>query len=158
MGTEIERKFLLASDAWRTSIERSVPMAQVYLAHTPQSQVRLRRTGDKAYLTVKGARSGISRTEIETEVPLDFADQILEGRLYDLSPVVKTRHLVPVAGHTFEIDEYAEANAGLVVAELELPSEDAEYPRPDWLGEEISDDPRYGNLSLAEHPYNAWPH
>jgi len=158
MGTEIERKFLLASDAWRASVERSVPMVQVYLAYTGESQVRLRRTGDQAYLTVKGAKSGISRTEIETEVSPEFADQILAAGLFALSPIVKTRHLVPVAGHTFEIDEYAEANAGLVVAELELPSEDAEYPRPDWLGAEISDDARYGNLSLAEHPHSAWAH
>lgn len=156
MGTEIERKFLLASDAWRSKVERSVPMVQVYLAHTPQAQVRLRRTGDKAYVTVKGAKTGISRAEIETEVPVSFADQILEARLYVLSPVVKTRHLVPVDGHVFEIDEYAEANAGLVVAELELPAEDTPYPQPDWLGEEVSADPRYANLALAESPYTTW--
>ncbi|MEV6965010.1 CYTH domain-containing protein [Hamadaea sp. NPDC051192] len=156
MGTEIERKFLLASDAWRSSVERSISMVQVYLAYTPQSQVRLRRTGDKAYLTVKGAKTGISRAEIETEVPPSFADEILEAGLYALSPVVKTRHLVPVAGHVFEIDEYAEANAGLVVAELELPAEDTPHPRPDWLGEQISDDPRYANLALAESPFTTW--
>jgi adenylate cyclase len=156
MAVEIERKFLLASDAWRVEVTESVPMVQVYIALSERCQIRLRRNATAAYLTVKGARSGLSRTEVETEVGVEFADAILAAGLFVVPPIVKTRHLVPAGSLTFEIDEYARENAGLIVAELELPAEDTEVPRPAWLGEDVSHEPRYRNLNLALHPYCRW--
>lgn len=161
MGIEIERKFLLAGDGWRAYIERSESIAQGYLvtgaaiaAGHARSSVRVRRSGDKAWLNIKSATLGIERQEYEYPIPLDDALQILSG-LCD-GVLEKHRHHVMVDGAHFEIDEFHGANEGLVVAEIELPAVDAAYPRPGWLGREVSDQVRYYNVNLIERPYASW--
>lgn len=156
VNTEIERKFLLASDAWRGGVTESRPITQVYLASTAVSQVRLRRYGSAAFVTVKGQRKGLARPEIEAPIPPEFVDAVVAAGLSPVPPLRKTRHLVPIDDFCFEIDEYEGENQGLIVAEVELPSPDAEFPRPSWLGAEVSGEVRYGNVYLAQHPYMSW--
>lgn len=153
MGTEIERKFLLASDDWRASIARSTPILQGYLLAEEGRSVRVRRAGERGWLTIKTGREGITRAEFEYEIPTEDAQELLalcEARLE------KIRHFVEIEGHTFEIDEFHGENEGLIVAELELTAEDAPFPRPPWLGIEVSTDPRYFNGALARRPYKSW--
>lgn len=161
MGIEIERKFLLASDAWRAQVECSVLFAQGYLvgaaalaAGHARASVRVRRAGDAAWLTIKAARPGIERAEYEYAIPPAEADELL-AMLCD-GVLRKWRHHVTVDGVLFEIDEFLDANAGLVVAEVELPHADAAFPRPAWLGREVSDLARYYNVNLVAHPYARW--
>ena len=153
MAVEIERKFLLASDAWREQVSRSTRIAQGYLCTDIERTVRVRTKGEAAFLTIKGKNSGISRAEFEYEIPIADALDLLK-----LCPNVldKTRHLVDIDGHTFEIDEFHGANMGLIVAELELASEDATYPQPTWLGAEVSGDARYYNGALSTTPFSVW--
>jgi adenylate cyclase len=161
MAIEIERKFLLAGDSWRDAIEHSEPMAQGYLVGaqalrdgTAKSSVRARIAGDRAWLNIKAARLGIERAEFEYPLPLADARAMLD----DLCDGVleKIRHHVTVDGALFEIDEFLGANAGLIVAEIELPAVDAPFPRPSWLGAEVSALARYYNVNLIDHPYAAW--
>lgn len=161
MPIEIERKFLLASDDWRALVERSEPMAQGYLVGaqalrdgSAKASVRVRRAGTQAWLNVKAARLGIERAEYEA--PLSLADA--EAMLATLCDGVleKVRHYVTIDGALFEIDEFLGDNAGLVVAEIELPAVDAPYPRPSWLGREVSALARYYNVNLIAHPYVRW--
>lgn len=161
MGIEIERKFLLASDAWRSQVSRSQRLVQGYLVSAAavtsgaaRSSVRVRIGGDQAWLNIKSSNLGLARQEYEYEVPLADAEAML-ARLCD-GVVEKIRHYVAHANHEFEIDEFFGANDGLVVAELELDSVDEAYERPDWLGQEVSSLPRYYNLNLIAHPYSAW--
>jgi len=161
MGIEIERKFLLASDAWRSQVSRSQRLVQGYLVSAAavtsgaaRSSVRVRIGGDQAWLNIKSSNLGLARQEYEYEVPLADAEAML-ARLCD-GVVEKIRHYVAHANHEFEIDEFFGANDGLVVAELELDSIDEAYERPDWLGLEVSSLPRYYNLNLIAHPYSAW--
>ncbi|WP_047394325.1 CYTH domain-containing protein [Chitinibacter sp. ZOR0017] len=153
MAVEIERKFLLANADWREQVQQSTRIAQGYLNDAPARTVRVRVKGEAAFLTIKGQTDGISRLEFEYPIPLADALELLK-----LCPNVldKTRHLVNLDGHTFEIDEFHGQNAGLIVAELELPSADARYPQPAWLGAEVSGDPRYFNSALSTHPYCNW--
>lgn len=161
MAMEIERKFLLAHDGWRSAVERTQVMAQGYLndlaavaGGTQKASVRVRIEGHAAFLNIKSAHAGRQRQEFDYPVPVDDARQLLElcvgGR------VGKQRHYVRHGGHLWEIDEFEGDNAGLVVAEIELDAVDAQFPRPDWLGAEVTDLPRYYNLALAAHPYAAW--
>lgn len=161
MGVEIERKFLLVDDAWRRAVSRSLPMRQGYLvdaqaitAGLARSSVRLRVSGDAAWINIKSAETGIARQEFEYPVPLIDAEQMLQQLCR--GGISKTRHLVPVDGHTFEVDEFEGDNAGLVVAEMELPSVDSPFPRPPWLGREVSHLTRYYNVNLGAHPWHEW--
>ena len=152
MATEIERKFLLASDSWRGPIGQSIRIAQGYLATDPTVRVRIK--GETGFLTIKGkSLDGISRSEFEYPIPVADALELLK-----LCPKVldKTRHLVNFGGFTWEIDEFHGENAGLIVAELELPAVDTPYSRPDWLGEEVTGDVRYYNSMLSQSPYCRW--
>ena len=154
MGTEIERKFLVQDDSWRARVSSARQLRQGYLAIDGGNTVRVRTDGQRAWLTVKGRGEGISRPEFEYEVPAGEADDMLalcRGRL-----VEKTRHLVECHGHTWEVDEFRGANAGLTVAELELDDDTAVFSKPAWLGEEVTTDPRYLNASLAVHPFGSW--
>lgn len=153
MGVEIERKFLLCNDDWRAAVQRSLPMAQAYLGGD-QVSVRVRISGAEAWLNIKSAVAGPARQEFEYLIPLDDA-QALMG-LAGGPSIDKTRHLVDYQGWTWEIDEFAGRNRGLVVAEIELPSVDAAFPRPDWLGVEVTDDRRYYNVALAQQPADSW--
>lgn len=154
MAVEIERRFLLADDTWRAQSRRSVVMLQGYLTVEKECTIRVRITGGDARLTIKGFISDVSRREFEYPVPRKDAEEILQN----LCPFVleKTRHYVDVGNVLFEIDEYGGANAPLVIAELELPAENAPYPRPAWLGREITADGRYTNAYLSKHPFSQW--
>jgi len=160
MGIEIERKFLLAGDGWRSLVVRSQRLLQGYLtrpadgATAPACSVRVRIGGEAAWLNIKSANAGIERAEYEYPVPRVDAEQMLAR--FCRGTVEKIRHHVPHAGQTFEIDEFFGDNAGLIVAELELDSVDAEFERPGWLGREVSDQRRYYNVHLLEHPYSRW--
>jgi len=153
--TEIERKYLLKSDAWRGLAEGpGMLIRQAYLARGACT-VRVRVRGDEAWITVKGARIGASRPEFEYPIPYEDATRMLEG-LCEKPVIEKRRHLVKAAGCVFEIDEFLGANAGLVVAEVELASEDQVVELPDWIGKEVTEDARYYNSNLVRHPYSAW--
>lgn len=161
MGVEIERKFLLASDGWRSLVRHSERMAQGYLVNAAaiaagqaKCSVRVRIAGDTAWLNIKSATLGIERHEFEYAIPLADAEHLL----HELSDGVleKIRHHVMLDGAHFEIDEFLGDNTGLVVAEVELPSVDAAYPRPDWLGAEVSEQTRYYNVNLIGRPYASW--
>lgn len=155
MATEIERKFLLADERWRENVERSVRMEQGYLAASPDCSVRVRVEGDAGLLNVKGATLGIVRPEFEYPVPVDEAREML-ATLCGGKTLSKVRHFVHVGAHEWEIDEFEGANAGLVVAEIELAATDEHFERPPWLGAEVSDERRYYNVCLVEHPYRDW--
>ncbi|HIE55020.1 MAG TPA: CYTH domain-containing protein [Chromatiaceae bacterium] len=155
MAIEIERKFLLASDAWRREVEQSLQMRQGYLSRDAQSSVRVRICDDRADINVKSTRDGIYRLEYEYPIPLEDAEELL--RLVAHRPIIhKTRHLLHHGGHCWEIDEFHGENRGLIVAEVELKSRDEAYDRPPWLGEEISTDARYYNSNLSKVPYSVW--
>jgi adenylate cyclase len=161
MGIEIERKFLLHDDSWRTEVEHSEHIAQGYLvgaqalrAGVARASVRARIAGDRAWLTIKAATPGIERAEFEYPIPPDDARSLL-ATLCD-GVLEKSRHHVRVGGTLFEIDEFLGDNAGLVVAEVELPAVDAPFPRPAWLGREVSAMLRYYNVNLIAHPYRQW--
>jgi adenylate cyclase len=161
MGIEIERKFLVNGDGWRADASLSERMVQGYLAGARAVQeggalasVRVRRAGERAWLNIKAARLGIERAEYEYPVPVDDAEAMLAS-LCD-GVVEKVRHHVEVDGALFEVDEFLGANQGLVVAEIELPAADAAFPRPAWLGREVSSLARYYNVNLIAHPYRDW--
>lgn len=153
MGVEIERKFLVKSDAWREGAQ-GIVLRQGYLNRDADRTVRVRVSGEKGFVTIKGRRSGMSRLEFEYEVPLADAEAMLELCLPPL--IEKVRHVVLHAGKRWEVDEFFGANEGLIVAELELDSEEEVFERPGWLGEEVTSDARYFNSRLAENPYSTW--
>ena len=149
MGVEIERKFLLKSEAWRSDVSSSIRLSQGYFEGTPNSPtVRVRIAGRSAYLTVKGRNSHFSRSEFEYEIPLGDAEAMLAEFCADRT-VSKLRHLVMFGGKRWEIDEYFPPFAGLFTAEIELERESESFPVPPWLGREVSGDPAYTNGALA---------
>lgn len=152
MGIEIERKFLVVGDDWRQA--PAVPYAQGYLNRDKQRTVRVRVVQDKAWLTVKGASHGATRVEFEYAIAVADAEQLLA--LCDGPLVRKLRRVVEHAGATWEIDEFQGDNAGLVVAEIELASEDEAFEAPQWLGAEVTHDARYFNSNLAAAPFSTW--
>ena len=154
MGVEIERKFLVRGGAWRADASRRVRMDQGYLGGD-RCSVRVRIEGDLARLNIKSREAGMQRLEFEYPLPIAEANELLE-RLAG-PRVSKTRHHVIVDGTLFEVDEFDGANAGLVVAEVELERVDAPFPRPPWLGREVTDDVRFYNLRLAESAFSTWP-
>lgn len=153
MATEIERKFLVTSDAWKQD-GQAVAYRQGYLSISTRSVVRVRTMGERAALTVKGAVIGTTRPEFEYEIPLEDAQQLLD--LCEEPLIEKTRTKIEHEGLVWEVDEFQGVNAGLTVAECELESEDQEITKPDWVGEEVTDDIRYYNASLVRRPFNTW--
>lgn len=154
MGIEIERKFLVKGETWR-SLGQGVAFTQGYLAGSDQAIVRVRIAGDAAYLTVKGKVQNLTRQEFEYEIPVVEAQAIL--RLCHPRIVEKTRYKIYLQNLTWEVDEFVGANQGLVIAEVELTSPDQPISLPEWIAQEVSDDPRYFNSYLAQHPYTTWP-
>jgi CYTH domain-containing protein len=154
VGTEIERKFLVTDDTWRRQAT-STSFRQGYLSTVKERTVRVRAAGDEGTLTIKGITVGASRTEFEYPIPVEDAHVMLD-ELCEQPIIEKTRHVVDVDGTTWEIDEFAGVNEGLVVAEVELDSPDEQFTSPDWLGDEVTDDPRYFNANLIAHPYSKW--
>ncbi|MFN4262079.1 MAG: CYTH domain-containing protein [Thioalkalivibrionaceae bacterium] len=155
MPVEIERKYLLKNDTWRQNVSLSQEMSQGYLCGNERASIRVRIAGADATLNIKSATLGIERLEYGYALPLNEARELLE-RLAG-AVVEKTRHHVEVDGVLFEIDEFHGANAGLIVAEVELPCASSDHPRPDWLGVEVSHDPRFYNTELARVPFSRWP-
>jgi len=153
MGVEIERKFLVKRELW-TGGSSSLLFRQGYLSREHGRTVRVRRAGDRAFLTIKGASEGLVRPEFEYEIPVADTDELLA---LCIQPIIeKRRHLYPVDGHTWEVDEFLGANAGLWVAEIELSDPKETFARPPWVGDEVTDDPRYLNSNLVALPYSAW--
>ncbi len=155
MGQEIERKFLVR-DGFKSGATAAVRITQGYLCSVPERTVRVRVRGDRGYITVKGlgSGSGMSRFEWEKEIPVAEARELLG--LCEPGVIDKTRYLVPVGGHTFEVDEFYGDNEGLTVAEVELGAEDEAFERPSWLADEVTGDRRYYNSSLTKNPYKNW--
>nr|WP_315161397.1 CYTH domain-containing protein [uncultured Flavobacterium sp.] len=153
---EIERKFLVSSDAFKTKAFKENTIAQGYLNSAPERTVRVRIKGDKGFLTIKGISnaSGLSRFEWEKEIPVEEAKKLLV--LCEKGVIDKTRFEVKVGNHIFEVDEFHGENKGLTVAEVELQSETETFEKPDWLGEEVTNDNRYYNAYLSNHPFTGW--
>jgi len=156
MSVEIERKFLVKGDGWRREAVAAAELRQGYLANTQSSSVRVRVAGGGGWLSVKAMRAGRSREEFEYAIPLADARALLDAFI-EGPPVEKTRHRVPAGRHEFEVDEFQGANRGLVVAEVELDEPDEDFPRPPWLGDEVTDDVRFYNFQLAARPFRDWP-
>jgi CYTH domain-containing protein len=154
MGKEIERKFLVRSDAWR-SLAKGTSYRQGYLNSAKERTVRIRTIADSAFLTIKGLTVGATRSEYEYEIPLADCNAMLDA-LAEKPIIEKKRYKVPLEGLTWEIDEFFGENDGLIVAEVELESEGQTFRKPDWVGEEVTADPRYFNSNLIKHPYSKW--
>ncbi|MES2740519.1 MAG: CYTH domain-containing protein [Pseudomonadota bacterium] len=154
MGVEIERKFLVTGDAWRAG-GRPVLLRQGYLSSQAERVVRVRIEDGRAMLTIKGPNQGATRGEWEYPIPVADAEQLL-AQLCEPPLIEKYRTRVEFGGMTWEVDEFLGANAGLVIAEIELTSEQQEFARPDWAGQEVTDQRRYYNSSLIKHPFSQW--
>lgn len=154
MGTETERKFLVKSPGWKKGAV-GVRYRQGYLCHQEARTVRVRVAGDTGYLTIKGVAEGITRLEYEYPIPLAEASELLD-RLCIKPLIEKTRYRIEYCGRVWEVDEFAGENQGLVVAEVELEFPDQALELPGWVGEEVTQDPRYLNASLVEHPFSRW--
>lgn len=157
MATEIERKFLVDGDEWRNAITHSEWFRQGYIStgETGRGSVRVRVSGDQAWLNLKQAVKGLERLEFEYQIPLQDANQILDN-LCEKPIIEKTRHYVPYEGHVWEVDEFEGLNHGLVIAEVELDSTDARLLLPEWVGNEVTDDSRYYNACLVKAPFSTW--
>lgn len=154
MGVEIERKFLLDGDAWR-SLGEPVLLRQGYLSSNPDRVVRVRTEGGKGSMTIKGRSTGATRGEWEYEIPLADANELLD-RLCEQPIIEKYRRRIDFAGNTWEVDEFLGENQGLMFAEIELSSEDQHFDKPDWIGAEVTADRRYYNSSLIRLPFSKW--
>ena len=151
MGTEIERKFLVCGSIPEGTSSRLV---QAYLSLDPQRTVRIRLDDETAFITIKGEMEGISRSEFEYEIPHADGEEML--KLAEGAVIEKIRHRILIGKHTWEVDVFSGANEGLVVAEIELESEDEAFEKPDWIGEEVTSDSRYINACLAQKPFSEW--
>jgi CYTH domain-containing protein len=153
MGREIERKFLVEGDAWRRG--EGVVYRQGYLNTDKHRTVRVRVVGDEGYLTIKGITQGATRREYEYAIPVadatEMLDELCEGPIIE-----KRRYRIPRGQLVWEVDEFFGDNQGLVVAEVELESEDQPLDKPSWLGKEVTEDSRYYNANLVQHPYSQW--
>ena len=152
MAKEIERKFRVKEGAWRNA--KGTTYRQGYLNSVKERVVRVRTIGDKGFLTIKGLTVGATRLEFEYEIPRTDAEQLLD--ICEKSLIEKMRFNVEEGGFVWEIDEFFGENKGLIVAEVELESEDQDFPRPDWVLEEVTGDPRYFNSNLIKKPYKMW--
>ena len=152
MAKEIERKFLVTDDTWR--IAKGINFRQGYLSSVKERTVRVRTKEDKGYLTIKGIAVGATRMEFEYEIPHKDAAILLD--LCERPLIEKNRYTLEQGGFVWEVDEFFGENLGLIVAEIELQSEDQEFSKPDWVGEEVTEDPRYFNSNLGKNPYTHW--
>jgi adenylate cyclase len=154
MALEIERKFLVENEEWKNQISESFEIAQGYLNSAIDRNVRVRIKGESAFLTIKGKTTSLTRTEFEYEIPLEDGLQLIE--LCEKPIIKKTRHIILQDQHTWELDVFELENEGLIVAEIELNSEEEKFTAPTWLGKEVSDDTRYFNSALIKLPFNKW--
>lgn len=153
---EIERKFLVKSDDFKEQAFTQNKIAQGYLSSVPERTVRVRIKGKKGFITIKGIgqHGGMSRFEWENEILLDEAEQLL--KLCEKGKIEKTRFEIKAGKHIIEVDEFYGDNDGLIMAEIELESETDTFEKPDWLGEEVTNDPRYYNAYLSKNPFKDW--
>jgi len=155
MATEIERKFLVKNDLWRDQVISQSRMKQGYLSSQGNASIRVRVDRGRALLNIKSATLGIRRSEFEYEIPLEDGEEILA--VIAQQPFIdKTRYKVKCGDHVWDLDLFEGENRGLVVAEVELGSEEESFEMPSWAGEEVSGDPRYYNVSLVKNPYTRW--
>lgn len=153
---EIERKFLVKSEAFKQEAFKSTGIAQGFLNSDKLRTVRIRMTDEKGFLTIKGesSSSGVSRFEWETQIPIEEAKTLLQ--LCEPGRIEKTRYYVKAGQHVYEVDEFYGENQGLLVAEIELSTEDEAFEKPDWLGEEVTGDVKYYNAMLSKQPFKNW--
>lgn len=156
MAQEIERKFLVKNDAFKKESFKETKIVQGFLSTVPERTVRIRIKGDKGFITVKGIgnESGTSRYEWEKEISIEDATDLL--KISEPGVIDKTRFNVKSGGHTFEVDEFYDENDGLTVAEVELNSENEDFIKPSWLGEEVTGQVKYYNSMLMKNPYKNW--
>ncbi len=154
MPLEIERKFLLKNSDWKQEIQSSFQIKQGYLNSHPERTVRIRIKENKGILTIKGKTKQVTRKEFEYEIPLNEAKDLIQ--LCEKPLIEKTRHLIRKENLTWEIDEFEGENKGLILAEVELQSENQNLSLPSWIGEEVSHDPKYYNSSLISNPFQNW--
>jgi len=153
---EIERKFLVTSTTFLDEFCAKNRIVQGYLSSVPERTVRVRIKGDKGFLTIKGksSDSGMSRMEWEKEIALEEAEQLL--RLCEAGIIDKIRYEIPVGKHLYEVDVFSGENDGLILAEIELESENETFEKPNWLGIEVTNDNRYYNAYLSQNPFKNW--
>jgi adenylate cyclase len=153
---EIERKFLVTSAIFKKEAFSQNRIKQGYLSSIPERTVRIRLKGDIAYITIKGVsnETGMSRFEWEKEIPLDEAEKLL--LLCETGVIDKTRFEVKVGNHIYEVDEFYGENEGLLLAEVEIQSESEVFDKPNWLGQEVTNDNRYYNSNLSNNPFGSW--
>lgn len=154
MATEIERKFLVKSEEWR-NLATGIIYRQGYIATKNVTTVRVRLAGNQGYLTIKGTTQGISRAEYEYEIPAVDAQEMLDN-LCESPLIEKTRYKIVIDDLVWEVDEFVGENQGLIIAEVELSDANQTINIPDWIGQEVSDDARYYNANLVQHPYSQW--
>lgn len=154
MAKEIERKFLVKNEDFKKQAQGTM-YRQGYLNSIKERTVRVRTVGDKAFMTVKGITVGATRAEYEYEIPFNDCNEMLDN-LAEKPIIEKKRYKIPQGEFTWEIDEFFGENQGLVVAEIELQSEDQKFDKPDWVGEEVTGDPKYFNSNLIKNPYTKW--
>lgn len=156
MAQEIEKKFLVMGDSFKGEASKSTRITQGYLSSVPERTVRVRIKGSAGFITIKGIgnSSGASRYEWEKEIPVSEVEELL--KICEPGVIDKTRYEVKCGDLKFEVDEFYGENQGLVVAEIELPSEDTHFDKPQWLGEEVTGDAKYYNSMLMKHPYTKW--
>ncbi|MBN2808737.1 MAG: CYTH domain-containing protein [Deltaproteobacteria bacterium] len=155
MAIEIERKFLLLNDSWRLNADAGTVMRQGYLSNNGKSSIRVRISGDRANLNIKSSTTGIVRREYEYAIALSDAEEMLADLCHE-AIIEKVRYHVNFSGFIWEVDVFSGASSGLVVAEIELDELGQTFPRPEWLGREVSEELRYYNSHLAGYPYCAW--
>lgn len=156
MAQEIEKKFLVKSDAFKKEAFKETRITQGYLSSVPEHTVRVRVKGEKGFITVKGIgnETGASRFEWEKEIPASEVQELL--KICEPGVIDKTRYLVKNGEYAWEVDEFYGDNEGLVVAEIELPAEDAKFDVPEWIGDEVTGDKRFYNSMLMKNPYKNW--
>jgi adenylate cyclase len=155
MANEIERKFLVKGE-FKNLASKETRIVQGYLSSVPERTVRVRIKGDKGFITIKGIgnASGASRYEWEKEIPTNEVDELL--KICEPGVIDKTRYLVKFGDHNFEVDEFYGDNKGLILAEVELASENEKFEKPDWIGEEVTGDTKYYNSMLMKNPFTKW--
>lgn len=156
MPIETERKFLVKGDDFKSQATKSIRIKQAYLSSNPLRSVRIRITSDQAFLTIKGpsSKDGMSRFEWEKEIEVSEAESLME--LCEEGKIDKIRHIILVGEHVFEVDEFLGENQGLVLAEIELKSAEERFEFPNWLGKEVTGNPKYYNSYLSKKPYKSW--
>jgi adenylate cyclase len=155
MAIEIEHKFLLLNDNWRKLVTKSTKYKQGYLASEKNTSIRVRISDNEAWLNIKSATIGNFRHEYEYEIPYQDAEEIINN-LCRKPLIEKTRHLIPISPHIWEIDEFEGENQGLIVAEIELQNIDQSFNKPEWIGQEVTHDLRYYNNNLSLNPFSKW--